>query len=145
MYFRNVSGATSLKALAHKGALTTEALGKFLATVSLDSDAAPASSLVDLKKDVTTLGIYRRSKKVKQKVKKATISGGKDFTADAEAAKKAKKPETAEELKAAFQEQRKKEQEKRKKMDAATEDFIEEADGEEETVEEEEDEEEEMI
>jgi len=145
VYFRNVSGATSLKALAHKGALTTEALGKFLATVSLDSDAAPASSLVDLKKDVTTLGIYRRSKKVKQKVKKATISGGKDFTADAEAAKKAKKPETAEELKAAFQEQRKKEQEKRKKMDAATEDFIEEADGEEETVEEEEDEEEEMI
>ena len=36
IYFRNVTGSATLKALAHKGALTTEALGKFLGTVSLE-------------------------------------------------------------------------------------------------------------
>ena len=77
IYFRNVTGSATLKALAHKGALTTEALGKFLGTVSLDSDEKPYAKLVDIKKDINTLGIYRRSKKTK--AKKATITGGKDF------------------------------------------------------------------
>merc|ERR1711937_331307 len=75
------------------GALTTEALGKFLGTVSLDSDEKPYAKLVDIKKDINTLGIYRRSKKTK--AKKATIKGGKDFTEDAKKAeeeKKKKKP-----------------------------------------------------
>ena len=147
IYFRNVTGSATLKALAHKGALTTEALGKFLGTVSLDSDETPYAKLVDIKKDINSLGIYRRSKKTK--AKKATIKGGKDFTEDAKKAaeeQKKKKPETAEELKAAFKEQQKREQEKRARMDAESDDLFEEVDGEEEVVEEEEeDEEEEMI
>jgi len=146
VYFRNVSGAETLKALAHKGALTTEALGKFLGEVSLDSDEAPHPKLVDVKKGMDTLGIYRRLKK--PKVKKTKITGGKDFSADAkkaEEAKKNKKPETAEELKAAFKEQQKREQEKRAKMDAESEDLFEAVDEEEEVEEEEEEEEEEMI
>merc|ERR1712176_173615 len=141
IYFRNVTGASSLKALAHKGALTTEALGKFLGTVSLDSDETPYAKLVDIKKDINSLGIYRRSKKT-------TIKGGKDFTEDAKKAeeeKKKKKPETAEELKAAFKEQQKREQEKRARMDAESDDLFEEVDGDFEEVVEEEDEEEEMI
>merc|ERR1711990_793468 len=135
IYFRNVTGSATLKALAHKGALTTEALGKFLGTVSLDSDEKPYAKLVDIKKDINTLGIYRRSKKTK--AKKATITGGKDFSEDAKKA--------AEELKAAFKEQQKREQEKRARMDAESDDLFEEVDGDVEEVVEEEDEEEEMI
>merc|ERR1712100_153209 len=114
---------------------------------SLDSDDKPYAKLVDIKKDINTLGIYRRSKKTK--AKKATITGGKDFSEDAQKAeeeKKKTKPETAEELKAAFKEQQKREQEKRARMDAESEDLFEEVDGDfVEEVEEEEDEEEEMI
>merc|ERR1711937_500831 len=117
IYFRNVTGSSTLKALAHKGTLTTEALGKFLGTVSLDSDETPYAKLVDIKKDINSLGIYRRSKKTK--AKKATIKGGKDFTEDA---------------KKAAEEQ----QEKRARMDAESDDLFEEVDGEEEVVEEEE-------
>merc|ERR1712196_409817 len=116
--------------------LTTEALGKFLGTVSLDSDDKPYAKLVDIKKDISTLGIYRRAKKTK--AKKATITGGKDFSEDAKKAaeeKKKKKPETAEELKAAFKEQQKREQEKRARMDAESEDLFEEV-GDDEVVEE---------
>merc|ERR1712196_540639 len=112
IYFRNVTGSATLKALAHKGALTTEALGKFLGTVSLDSDEKPYAKLVDIKKD--------------------TITGGKDFSEDAKKAaeeQKKKKPETAEELKAAFKEQQKREQEKRARMDAESDDLFEEVDG----------------
>ena len=147
IYFRNVSGAPTLKALAHKGALTTDALGKFLATVSLDSDDAPHDKLVDIGKHMDAFGIYRRSKKLKAPKKAPKISGAKDFSADAAAAKKAKKPETAEELKAAFKEQREREAKKRAAMDNEAEDLFEEVgDVEEEPEEEEEeDDEEEMI
>jgi hypothetical protein len=119
VYFRNVSGAPTVRALAHKGPLTTESLGAFLADVSLDDDAAPHANLVDLGKHHTELGIYRRKKP--KKPKKPKSDKPSKFSADAaaaEAAKKAKKPETAEELKAAFKEQREKEQAKRAKMDA---------------------------
>ena len=45
----------ALKALAHKERpLATEALGKFLGTVSLDSDEKPYAKLVDIKKDINT-------------------------------------------------------------------------------------------
>ncbi|KAH8074120.1 hypothetical protein JL721_2682 [Aureococcus anophagefferens] len=61
IYFRNVSGAPTLRALAHKGPLTTDALGAFLSTVSLDSDDAPYAKLVDVGKHMDKFGIYRRS------------------------------------------------------------------------------------
>ena len=148
IYFRNVSGAPTLRALAHKGPLTTDALGAFLSTVSLDSDDAPYAKLVDVGKHMDKFGIYRRSKKLKPP-KKTKISGGKDFSADAAAAaaaEKLKKPETAEELKKAFKEQREREAKKRAAMDEASEDLFEAVDDEgDDEEEEEEDEEEEMI
>jgi len=148
VYFRNASGAPTITALAHKGPLTTEALGAFLRTVSLDSDAEPHAGLVDTGVHRDALGIYRRKKA--KKPKKPKSDKPSKFSADAaaaEAAKKAKKPETAEELKAAFKEQREKEQAKRAKMDEGNSLFEEgdEDEGDEEEDDEEEEEEEEFL